>query len=213
MNASSAIEPAHHASQDVGVVAVDKRLARLRHERQGGQALHRGAHRLILVGRVPAEARGRPKPFRFVQFGHPGISPVGDSCRVRQQVPNGDRPPGRHDRRAGIRWRRDGCARVGRNEARDRIRKRDLPLLHQDHDRDAGDRLGLRGDAEDGVGGHAPSCLLVAPSHGALVHHASVAHHEPDRPRHLVRVHVLLHEPVNANQAFRRKSLGASGCC
>ncbi len=56
----------HDTAQDVDVVAVDPRFARLRDERQRRQPLHRRADRLVLVGGIPAEPSGRAKRFRFV---------------------------------------------------------------------------------------------------------------------------------------------------
>ena len=53
----------HHAAEDVGVVAVDERLAGLRDERQRAQTLHGLADGFVFVGRIPAVARGRAEAF------------------------------------------------------------------------------------------------------------------------------------------------------
>ncbi len=50
------------------------------------------------------------------------------------------------------------------NVAADRIGQRELAFLHQRQDRDAGDRLGLRGDAEDRVRRHPRRRLPCRPS-------------------------------------------------
>src|SRR5207245_4487844 len=66
------------AAEDVGVVAVDPRLARLGDEWQGGKALHRRADRLVLVGGVPAEAGRWAEPLLLVQRRDRGIGAVGN---------------------------------------------------------------------------------------------------------------------------------------
>jgi hypothetical protein len=48
-----------HAPEDVGVVPVDIRFTRLRHERDAREPLHRGADRLVLVRCVPSETGRR----------------------------------------------------------------------------------------------------------------------------------------------------------
>ena len=55
------------AAQDVRVIAVDIRFAGLGDCRQRCQTLHRRAHRLVLVGRVPAVPRRRTQPLRLIQ--------------------------------------------------------------------------------------------------------------------------------------------------
>ena len=84
-----------HAAEDVGVVAVDPCLAGLRDERQRAEPLHRVADRLILVGGVPAEARGGAKSLRFVERRDRRLRAVRNAGGVRQQIANRDR------RRAG----------------------------------------------------------------------------------------------------------------
>ncbi len=79
-----------------------------------------------------------------------------------------------------------------------------LPSSTSDQDGGAGDRLGLRGDAEDGVGRHAAAGLLVAPAEGALVHGLAVAQHEGHRAGNAVILGILLQNTVNALKAFLR---------
>ena len=55
------------AAENVRVVAVHPRLARLPRERHGCECLHGGAHRLVLVRRVPTVTGGRPEALRRVQ--------------------------------------------------------------------------------------------------------------------------------------------------
>ena len=80
------------AAEDVGVVAVDVGLARLRDERQRRQPLHRRAGAFVLVRGVPAESRRRSEPLGLVQRRHQRVGAVRDARGVRQQIADRDRP-------------------------------------------------------------------------------------------------------------------------
>ena len=80
--------------------------------------------------------------------------------------------------------------------------ERQRAFLHQDQDRDAGQRLRLRRDAKDRVGRHLPGGFLVAPADRALIHRAAVAEHQPDRAGNAIVVDVLLEQLVDPRQAI-----------
>ncbi len=85
------------AAEDVGVVAVDVRLAGLRDKGQRAEALHGVADGLVFIGGVPAVAGGGTESFRFVRGGDCRVGSVGDAGGVRQQVLNGDGAFGGND--------------------------------------------------------------------------------------------------------------------
>ena len=200
----------HDAAEDVGVVAVDERFTGLCDEGQGTEPVHGRADRFVLVGGVPAEARGGSESGRAIARGDRGVGAVRDARRVCEQVEDRDPSPRRCERAAGVRARRHGGAREARQPARDGIGERDPPFLDEHHDRAARDRLGLRRDAEDRIGPHRLPCLAIPPPDGLLVHDDAVAHDEGDGTGDPLRVDALLQVRVEACEA-RRVESGAHG--
>src|SRR5262249_9070800 len=82
----------------------------------------------------------------------------------------------------------------------------DFALLDQREDGGAGDRFGLRGDAEDRVRSHLAAGFLVAPAYGALVHGLSVAQNESDGAGDLALVYVFPKDGVQTLEAFGGES-------
>ena len=211
MNASSGDPLAFDdAAEDIGVVAVDPRLARLRDERQRAETLHRVADRLALVGGVPAEASRRAQALRLVHRGDVAIGAVRDAGGMRQEIADGDRPPGWDDLRRRARRRsivpdRHLRVRKARDVAAHRIVERELAFLQQHQHRGAGNRLGLRGDAEDRGRRHPPPRFLVAPADRFLVGGLAIAKYERDCAGQPVFVDVLLQHGVDARQPLGRE--------
>ena len=114
-------DPLHDAAENVGVVAVHPRLAGLRDEGQRGQPVDARAHAVVLVGEVPAEPGGRPETLGFVGRRHARLHPVRDTCRMREQILDCDRPFGGHDRGPTGPVHRDRRGGERRHEAADRI--------------------------------------------------------------------------------------------
>ena len=183
----------HHAAEDVGIVAVNERFTRLRHERQRAKAFHRLANRLFFVGGVPAVAGGGAESFGGVHVRDVGVSTVGNASGMSQKVTDGDRPPGGDDLECpGVFF--DGNTGFGErgDEVADGLVESDLAFLNQRHHSRAGDGLGLRGDAEQSIGGHLTTSLFVGPAEGAFVGGFAVAQNQRDRAGDLALVHVLL---------------------
>src|SRR5581483_6391021 len=102
----------------------------------------------------------------------------------------------------------DGGLEKSGDEMADRLVETDLPLLHQLQHGGAGDRLGLRSDAEDGVGGHFAARFLIAPADGALVHGLAVAQNEADRSGEAALIDVVVEEMVEARYPVGREAAG-----
>jgi hypothetical protein len=117
------------------------------------------------------------------------------------------RVPGRWCAAVGA--RRDRRARVRGDEAADRIAERDPALLDQHEDGGAGDRLGLRRDAEHRVGGHRAARLAVDPPDALLIGDLSVAQHQRDRAADAIGVDVLLQKTIDAREPLGEKPFGA----
>src|SRR3954463_7462188 len=94
-----------------------------------------------------------------------------------------------------------------RNEMTHWLAQRNLSFLEEHHDGRAGDRLGLRRDAEDRVGRHAASRFLVGPTDRALIDGSAIAQHEDHRARDLVLVDVALEELVDARETTRIEAI------
>ena len=180
------------APQHIGVVAVDPPLPGLCDEGEGAESIHRGADRLAFVGGVPPEAGGRAEPGGAIALGDDRIGAVGDPGGVGEEIEDRDLPLGRGDQRPGVTAGGDGGAREGGEPFRGRIAERDPALFDEHHDPSAHERLGLRGDAEDRVGGHRVVGLAIGPSDGLLVDHLAIAEHHRDRATDLRRVDLLL---------------------
>ena len=117
---------------------------------------------------------------------------------MRQQIADRDRPPRRHD----------GAARIGAhghrrmleigNKTAHRIIERELPFLDERHERDTGERFGLRSDPEDCVRSHPAVGLAIGPSEGALIHGLSVFEHQRYRASDLRAIHRSLQHGVES---------------
>ena len=151
-------------AQNVGRVAVDPAFAGLGVEGKRGHAPHRFANRLFPVGEVPAG------DLRFGPFLGGGPLAVTDPRGMGEQVPDADRPPGRHDvvRPIGV-GAGDRGLLVFREIAADRVRDQQPSVLLQDHDGHAHDRLGLGRDPKDVIDFERVSGLPVAVSEGLEV--------------------------------------------
>jgi hypothetical protein len=98
---------------------------------------------------------------------------------VREQVPHGDRAHGRPRGVAAIqRIESLDDARAGElgQVLLDGIIEAELLLLEQQHHRERGDRLGHRGNAEDGIGPHRDLSGHVLGAECAGVARAAVVH-------------------------------------
>jgi hypothetical protein len=138
---------------------------------------------------------------------------------VREQIADRDRPlrrngaHGRSRHGAGGRRQRHGRLLERRDVARDRVAEAEPALLDQHHRRHAGERLRLRGDAEDRVFGHGARGLEVGPAVRLELDDTAVARHERDEAGDAALVDVALHPCAQALEALRRKPdrLGPGG--
>ena len=167
-----------NAAEDVGVVAVDPRLARLRREGQRGEPLHGVADGLVLVGGEPSEPGGRTEPLRLVKCGDIGAGAVRNTGRVREEIANSDGPLRGHDLHLSLVTRGNGRVGVRRNVTAHRFVDADLSFFDQRQDRRARDGFRLRRDAEDRVGRHAPAGFLVAPAERPFVDRLAISKNE-----------------------------------
>jgi hypothetical protein len=101
---------------------------------------------------------------------------------------------------------RDGSFLEGRNEVPDRLVDADLPFLDQVHDGGAGDRLGLRGYAEQGAARHFAVGFLVREAHCTLVHRLAILQDHGNGSSDLALGHVVVQQPVDPGDAFFRRS-------
>ena len=194
-----------NAAEDVGVVAVDPRLARLRREGQRGEPLHGVADGLVLVGGEPSEPGGRTEPLRLVKCGDIGAGAVRNAGRMREEIANGDGPFRGHDLHLSLVTRGNGRVGVRRNVTAHRFVDADLSFFDQRQDRRARDGFRLRRDAEDRVGRHAPAGFLVAPAERPFVDRLTVSKNERDGAGEPVLVDILLQSAIDALQAVRRQ--------
>ena len=87
----------------------------------------------------------------------------------------------------------------------DGIAEQDLPFLEQDHDGDARHGLGLRGDAEDGVGRHGRARRRIELADGLEMSDLAVAGDERHGPAEPALIDVLLHDFADPGQPVRRQ--------
>jgi hypothetical protein len=99
---------------------------------------------------------------------------------------------------AGVEAFEDRGRAQRRVDVGDRSLERELALLDELHGRDGGDRLGHRGDAEDGVGGHRRRLVEPAEAERALVQHALVGRGHRHDAGHVLGVHRLFQDAVDA---------------
>ena len=106
---------------------------------------------------------------------------------------------------------RDGGLGERRDPAAHRIGEIDLPFLDEHQRGNAGDRLGLRRDAEDRVGGHALVRFAVRPADRLLVDDLAVAHHESHGAGDLVVVDVALQRRIDSRETIWREAVDVAG--
>jgi hypothetical protein len=126
-------------------------------------------------------------------------------CVIRSRT--GDGPRGRDDGEARVGAHGHRGAGEGRDVARHRFEQGEPPLLDQRHRGHAGERLGLRGDAEHRVRGHAAAGLAVGPPDRALVDRNAVAEHQGDRARDLAAAYRALQGAVDAGEPRHGKAV------
>ena len=128
---------------------------------------------------------------------------------MAEQVANGDGAPGWHDIVAAF-FLCDGDRglRPFGQVLAQRIFEQELAFLHQHHDRDAGQRLGLRGDAEDVVFLHTVAGLAVAPAIGLGEDFAAVLMDHHHGAGELLVGDVTLHRGVEYGEARLRDAVG-----
>ena len=186
--------------QHVHPQAVGEPLARLVQERQRRQPVDHLPHRAGGL-REPVGDAGldvaRREPRR-------GEEAVAEARRVGQEMPDGDGPVEGGGLRPGhaagpehpdIRERGD--------VHRDGVVEQERARLVELHRRDARDRLGHRGDAEQGVGLHRGAALKVAPAHRLEMPDAAEAGDQGDGAGDLPPVHRLLHQGHDPAEAVR----------
>ena len=101
----------------------------------------------------------------------------------------------------------DSGLRPFRQELAERIVEHELAFLHQHHDGDAGERLGLRGDAEDVVLLHAVARFAVAPAIGFGEDLAAILMDHHHGAGELPVGDVLLHHGVEHAEARLRDAV------
>jgi hypothetical protein len=117
-----------------------------------------------------------------------------------QQMAQCDRPlRGAHLRRAGGVEAFEDRGRAERGvDVGHRALERELALLDELHGRDGSDGLRHGRDAEDRVGRHGCGAVERAQAEGALVQHALVGSRHRDDTGHVLRIHRLLQQTVDA---------------
>ena len=119
-----------------------------------------------------------------------------------EQVVQRDRPLG-GDRvvERAVRGAQHAAVRQFGQPALDRVVQPDPPLLDQEHRSGGGDRLGHRGDAEDGVAPHGRAGAQVLLARDCDVDRVA-ARHQSDRARQRPVAHVILEQGNNGLQGF-----------
>ena len=88
--------------------------------------------------------------------------------------------------------------------------ERQRPLLDELENRGAGQRLGLRRDAEDRIDGHLAIGFAIGPAERLLVDDLAVLHHEGHDSRHAAGIDILL-QPRSMTPALEASNV--PGCC
>ena len=194
-----------HAAQDVGREAVLPRGARVEAE---GQA--RELCRVLRDGHVRfREPVGHPRS--PVEVGERLMAQhgVGESRRVRQQVPDRDATPHSDRLLVLLSSLRAACHDAGVPELREedvqRVSQPHLAFLDELQDGDAGDGLRHRADAKDRVGGHGLPRLRVRVAHRVEIDEAVPPGDERDGSRELFFLDVALEHLADLPQLLRGK--------
>ena len=162
------IDPGHHLHQPaehVGRESIRPALAGMEQQRQPADTSYCGGERL-----GPAEAAGDARdPVVGRQHLVTVAFAVGQPGGMSEEVAHRHRPLWLDQpKRAAIPYPLQHLGvRELRQVARHRMVQQNTPLLDQHHHGDAGDRLGHRGDAEQGVGRHRAALLAVRHPEGA----------------------------------------------
>ena len=107
---------------------------------------------------------------------------------------------------------RHGRPRERWNERAGARAERQRPLLDELENRGAGQRLGLRRDAEDRIDGHLAIGFAIGPAEGLLVDDLAVLHHEGHDSRHAAGIDILLQPSIDdagARGVERARAAGA----
>ncbi len=124
---------------------------------------------------------------------------VREAGAVGHQFAHGRGVDGRFEDRfaVGILPSEDLCACQFGEMLRDRVLGRPQPLIMEDHHRGAGDRLGHREDAEDGVLGQRLARSQVLQTHGAQAGDLAVARAQRHRAGQHARIDLRLYRGVD----------------
>jgi hypothetical protein len=139
---------------------------------------------------------------------------------VGEQIVDGDGAFGGHDAQPTVGSRAgfgDGGLLERRDKVTDGFGEADPAFLHQHEDGRAGESLGLRSDAENGVRRHAAAGFFVGPPEGALVDGLAILEEQDHGAGDAVLLHVAIEQCVEAPQAFsgdavRGSRLGGRSC-
>ena len=198
------IDPGHHLHQPaehVGREPIRPVLTGMKRQRQPADASYRGGQ-----GLGTAEAA---RDVRYpVVGGEHGVAlsvAVGQPRGVSEEVAHRHRP-NRLDQseRALISGSLQhlGVRELGQ-VAFHRVVQQNAALLHQHHHGDAGDRLGHRGDAEQGVGRHRAALFAVRHPEGAEVRDPAAPSDQHRCAGHVAVVHVGAEQIVQPLQPLR----------
>lgn len=185
---------------------VEPLLARLMDERQAAEALHQ------FVG----WNRRQHRPGRDARVGHCLLDRIArgkhhhraETEPEGQEVAQGDRPSGRHCilQRAFERAQDVAVSQL-RQPAVDWIVQAEPAFLDQDHRRRGHDRLGQRGDAEDGVAPHRIAAADRFHADGIDMDLAAPAE-QRDETRHLAARHMAEHDLAHVGEPRLGQSCG-----
>jgi hypothetical protein len=193
------------AAEQVGVEAVGPAFPRLVHQRHGGETVHRGEECVTLdIQSHPDSGLGvKGDGIAGADHGVPEAGRVGEQVADRDVAlrrHGGGRAIGRIERRQHL------LVAVGGKIARDGIVETEAALLHQHHDGDAGDRLGLGRDAEDRVGAEWGAGLQIGVAGGAKKGHVAVTDHEGDAARQPAALQSVVHGALHAGEPLGREA-------
>ena len=185
-------------AENVGGVAVDEGLTRLRVRRQACQAVDGLDDRLFAIGEVP------PLDPRLMPERGRGSVAVAEAGGMGQEVAQGDRTVGWHHAVVVADGDRDLVISEGGEEVAQRLPDQELPVLLQHQDRERDQSLGLRGDPKDVVSPHGCAGLAIAVAEGLVIDELAAPRHECDRSGEPIVVDVALEHLRQALEPLRR---------
>ncbi len=198
-----AFDAADQKAQNIGRMAVVEALAGLIEQRQRGQLRHPCVGRPGMIEHVSQHA------LIFVRDRAHGGKSVGKTGAMREEVVEGDLARGRHgliERSLGV-LQHAHRLELGR-EFRDGVGEFEPALLHQHQGRDGGDRLGHRGDAEQGVARHRQLLFDVAMADGVDLRHLAMAPQQSDEAREVAGFGDGRERGRDLGEALSREALG-----